>query len=84
MHVPSEDHWAAIKCILCYLEAMTSYCLHIARESSLSLHGFIDVDWIDNVDDCKFTSSYLVYLDNIHNVFENLGSNELLFFFLFL
>lgn len=64
MHVPSEDHWAAIKCILCYLEAMTSYCLHIARESSLSLHGFTDTDWTGSVDDHKSTGCYLVYLGN--------------------
>jgi len=66
MDAPIENHWAAVKYILSYLQAMTYYCLHITRGSSLSLYGFIDVDWDDSVDDCKFISGYLVYLDNTH------------------
>lgn len=66
MHAPIENNWAAVKCILSYLQAMTSYCLYITRGSSLSLHGFIDVDWDDSVDNRKFISGYLVYLGNTH------------------
>jgi len=40
MNALIEDHWIAIKHILCYLQAMTSYDLHITRGSSFSFHGF--------------------------------------------
>jgi hypothetical protein len=39
MHVPTENHWAAVKRILRYLQATTFYGLHITRDSSLSFHG---------------------------------------------
>ena len=29
MYARTEDHWVAVKCILCYLQATTSYGLHI-------------------------------------------------------
>jgi histone deacetylase 1/2 len=45
-----------------YLQATTSYCLHITRDSSLSLHGFTDADWASSIDDRKSTSGFLVYL----------------------
>jgi len=64
MHASTEDHWAAVKCILRYLQATTSYGLHVTRGSSMSLNGFTDVDWVGNVDNKKSTSGYLVYLDN--------------------
>jgi hypothetical protein len=51
MHAPTEDHWAAVKRILRYLQATTSYGLHITRDSSLSLHGFTDADWAGSIDD---------------------------------
>jgi len=47
---------------MCYLQATTSYCLHITRDSSLSLHGFTNVDWASSIDDHKSTSGFLVYL----------------------
>jgi len=64
MHAPTEDHWAAVKRILRYLQATTSYGLHVTRGSPLSLHGFIDADWAGSVDDRKSTGGYLVYLGN--------------------
>jgi hypothetical protein len=62
MHAPTEDHWATVKHILRYLQASTSYGLHITRDSSLSLHGFTDADWADSIDNRKSTGGYLVYL----------------------
>jgi hypothetical protein len=64
MHVPIEDHWAAVKHILRYLQAMTSYGLHVTRRSPLSLYGFTNIDWANSVDDQKYTGGYLVYLEN--------------------
>ena len=64
MHALTEDHQVAVKRILCFLQAMTSYGLHVTQGSSLSLHGFTDTDWTGSVDDHKSTGCYLVYLGN--------------------
>jgi hypothetical protein len=40
---------------------MTSYSLHITRNSLFALHGFIDADWAGNIDDHKSTGGYLVF-----------------------
>jgi len=44
-----------------YLQATTTYGLHITRDSLLTLHGFTDADWADNISDWKSTGGYLVY-----------------------
>jgi len=69
MHFPTESHWAAemkrftiIKRILRYLKGTSSFGLHLTRGSSLSLHGFTDVDWVGSIDDRKSTGSYIVFL----------------------
>jgi histone deacetylase 1/2 len=62
MHAPTEDHWSAVKRILRYLQATTTYGLHITRDSPLSLHGFTDADWAGSIDDRKSIGGYLVYL----------------------
>jgi len=52
-----------VKGIVRYLQGTASYGLHITRGSSLSLHGFTDVDWAGSLDDRKSTGGYLIYLD---------------------
>jgi len=64
MHAPAEDHWAIVKRILRYLQATTSYGLHVTRGSPLSLHGFTNANWAGSVDDRKSISGYLVFLEN--------------------
>jgi hypothetical protein len=56
---------------------MSSFDLHLTRDSSLSLHGFTDVDWAGSIDNQKSTSGYIVFLSTtpIHG---NLASNALL------
>jgi hypothetical protein len=44
MNALIEDHWVAIKHILRYLQAMTSYDLHITQGSSFSFHGFTNAN----------------------------------------
>ena len=58
---PLEDHWSAVKRIMCSLQAAATYGLHITRDSLLSLHGFTDANWAGSIDDRKSTSGYLVY-----------------------
>jgi len=62
MHARTDDHWTAVKRILRYLQATTTYGLHITRESLLTLHGFTNADWAGSIDDQKSTGGYLVYL----------------------
>ena len=62
MHAPTEDHWAAVKCIPRYLQATTTYSLHITQDSLLTLHGFTNTDWAGIIDDHKSIGGYLVYL----------------------
>ena len=77
MHAPTKDHWAAIKCILRYLQAATFYSLHITRDSSLSLHGFTNSNWAANIFDQKSTGGYLVYLGSTPLFHGNPGNNTL-------
>jgi hypothetical protein len=62
MHAFTDDHWAAVKRILHYLQATATYVLHITRDSLLTLHGFTDADWAGSIDDRKLTGGHLVYL----------------------
>jgi hypothetical protein len=63
MHTPTDSHWGAIKCILCYLRGTTTYGLHITRGFSFDLHGFTNIDWTSSTDDRKSTGGYLVFFD---------------------
>ena len=45
MHALIESHWAAVKHLLWFLKGTSLFGLHLTCGSSLSLHGFIDVDW---------------------------------------
>jgi histone deacetylase 1/2 len=65
MHAPTESHWAAVKGILCYLKGTSSYGIHLTCGSSLSLHRFIDADWVGSVDDKKSTGGYIIFLGTI-------------------
>jgi hypothetical protein len=61
MHASTYSHWAAVKCILCYLKGTTSYGFHITRDFFFALHGFTDADWADSINDYKSRSGYLVF-----------------------
>jgi succinate dehydrogenase hydrophobic anchor subunit len=59
------------------LKGTSSYGIHLTRGSSLSLHGFTDVDWMGSVDDQKSLVDILFFL--VPPLFHgNLGSNALL------
>ena len=61
IHAPTDSHLGAVKRILRYLQGTTSHGLHITRNSSFALHGFIDADYAGNVEDRKSTGGYLVF-----------------------
>jgi len=62
MHAFIESHWAVVKHILWFLKGTSSFGLHLTCGSSLSLHGFTDVDWVGSIDDRKSTGGHIVFL----------------------
>ena len=44
MHAPSEHHWKAVICLLCYLNGMRSLGIRPLANTPLTLHGFSDLD----------------------------------------
>ena len=61
MHALTYSYWVAIKRILRYLRGTTSHGLYITHSSSFALHGFIDGNWADSVDDRKTIGGYLMF-----------------------
>ena len=62
MHMPSEHHWGAVKRLLRYLNGMRSLGIRLLADTLLTLHGFSDVEWAGNPDDCNSTSAFLIFL----------------------
>ncbi|WMV42132.1 hypothetical protein MTR67_035517 [Solanum verrucosum] len=61
-HSSKESHWAAVKCILRYIQSISSHGLFFARQNTKFLHGYSDADWGGLLDDRKFTIGFAVYL----------------------
>lgn len=59
IHIFINMYWVVIKHILSYLKGIVSCDLHITCSSFLSLHGYININWTDNIDDHKSTYMYL-------------------------
>eukprot|EP00253_Pinus_taeda_P016308 PITA_16308 len=53
---PKEAHLQAVKRIFKYLQGTQNYGLWYHRDTDLTLHGYIDADWVGSVDDRKSTS----------------------------
>jgi hypothetical protein len=51
-----------VKRILRYLKGCTKLSLKIAKNSSLLISAFLDVDWAGCLDDRKSTRGYAVFL----------------------
>lgn len=62
MHAPTDEHWQAIKRILCYLKGTLDHGLHISSTSSFELHTYSDADWASCPDDQCSTSGFYVFL----------------------
>jgi histone deacetylase 1/2 len=65
MDVPTDFHWVVVKHILRYLRGMVSHGLHITHSYSITLHDFMDANWVGSIDDRKSTSGYLVFFGHI-------------------
>lgn len=62
MHMPTTDHWSAVKRVLRYLAGTSDNGIFLQRGSTLSLHAYSDADWAGDSDDFVSTNGYIVYL----------------------
>ena len=62
MHAPSEHHWGAVKRLLHYLNGTGSLGIWLLTDTPLTLHGFFDVNWAGNPDDCTFIGAFLIFI----------------------
>lgn len=62
MHMPTTEHWAAVKRILRYLAGTLDHGIFLRKGNSLSLHAYSDADWGGDMDDLVSTNGYIVYL----------------------
>ena len=62
MHASSKHHWEAVKRLLCYLNGTRSLGIQLLADILLTLHGFSDVNWAGNPDDCTSTGAFLIFL----------------------
>lgn len=58
---PTYVHWTATKRVLRYLKGTTDHALHLNATSTLTLQGFSDASFANNIEDRKSTGGYLVY-----------------------
>ncbi|XP_031131676.1 uncharacterized protein LOC116033060 [Ipomoea triloba] len=62
MHVPTDQHWEQLKCVLRYVKGTLSYGLRIRPSASRELHAFSNSDWAGCPEDHKSTSGFAVFL----------------------
>ena len=62
MHAPFEHHWGAVKRLLRYLNDTRSLGIRLLADIPLTLHGFFDVNWAGNPNDCTSTGAFLIFL----------------------
>ena len=65
MSNPGRAHWDAIKRVFRYLRGTSEYsiCFHGTRNKhSLDIRGYVDSDWVGDVDRRRSTSAYVFTL----------------------
>ncbi|KAG7536467.1 Integrase catalytic core [Arabidopsis suecica] len=62
MHMPTTDHWNAVKRVLRYLAGTPNHGIFLKKGNALSLHAYTDADWAGDTDDYVSTNGYIVYL----------------------
>ena len=55
---PGKDHWEAVKWIFRYLRGSSKLCLTFG-DSKPILEGYVDANWVGDLDGRKSTSGYL-------------------------
>jgi hypothetical protein len=64
LSAPTTSHWVAVKCILRYLRATSTFGIHITKSGSSLLSAFSNVGWAGNPDDHCSTGGYTIFLGN--------------------
>ena len=58
-----KEHWTSVKRVFMYLCDATSYGLcyqgRPVLERVLEIHGFVDADWVGDLDRRRYTSGYV-------------------------
>jgi hypothetical protein len=62
MKTPHESHWKATKRILHYVRGTVQFGIHYSSGGTPLLVGFIDSDWVDDLDDRKSIAGYVFIL----------------------
>jgi hypothetical protein len=58
MPKPGKEHWIAVKRVFRYLHGTANYGL----DRVLDIHGFVDADWVGDLDCRRSTSMYVFKL----------------------
>jgi hypothetical protein len=62
MQTPHEIHWKETKRILSYVCGIVQFRIHYSSWWTPLLVGFTDSDWVDDLDDQKYTAGYVFSL----------------------
>ena len=66
MSKPRKDHWRKVKMVFRYLCGIASYGLcyqgRPGLDTVVDIHGFVDVDWVGDLDRRRSTSGYVFNL----------------------
>ena len=66
MSKPGREHWKTVKRLFRYLRGTTSYGLCyqgiLGLEKVVDIHGFVDVDWVGDLDRRRSKSGYVFNL----------------------
>ena len=66
MSKPGKEHWTIVKRVFRYLRGTSSYGLCYERRPRLErvvyIHGFVDADWVGDLDRRRSTSGYVFNL----------------------
>jgi hypothetical protein len=66
MSKPGKEHWTTVKRVFRYLHGTTRYGLcyqgRPILDRVLDIHGFVDVDWVGDLDCRRSTSGYVFNL----------------------
>lgn len=54
---PCPTHWQALKRVLRYLQATSTYGLEFSRDGTAKLTGYSDADWAGDTDSRRSTCS---------------------------
>ena len=61
MSMPGKQHWEAVKWILRYLKVLSDTCLCFTG-ASLKLQGYVDADFVGDIDSRKSTTRFVFTL----------------------